>query len=279
LTLTATGLAAIGVSAVAIGAVRSKDRVTIPGQSLGSAIAKCPHGKRAVATGFESPDFVPGDDGGGVVRVTSKVTGNRTVKTRGFNFDREAKPFDSYAYCAKAPHGVQIRSQRAFVSRSGAASTVATCGRRREAVGGGFSTPGFSKRDGPQVITLTSKRNGKRKWKVEGYNMGGDDNGGNGKPGALSAYVYCVKDGPKLVTRRRSTNAPKGHTKTFDVTCPRGTKALSGGFDGRITLTANASAAGAITSRRADGGRKWRTTALSIADKPARVTSYVYCKS
>ena len=65
--------------------------------------------------------------------------------------------------------------------------------------------------------------------------------------------------------------------KSFKVPCPRRMRALSGGFDGNIYLSANATAAGTIVSRRTGHGHAGRLGALSISERSARVTGYAYC--
>ena len=149
-------------------------------------------------------------------------------------------------------------------------------------VAGGFASPGFSAAAAPRVITLTSKRVGPDQWRVEAFNLGDDGNDPNDPsdphPGTLIAYAYCLDDAPTIIVRHKRVAAGvRGAMKSFRVRCPRRTRALSGGFDGNIYLSANATAAGAIISKRAAHGHAWRFGALSISERPAKSTGYAYC--
>ena len=69
----------------------------------------------------------------------------------------------------------------------------------------------------------------------------------------------------------------RGPVKSFKVRCPRRMRALSGGFDGNLYLSANATAAGAIISKRAAHGQAWQFGALSISERSAKSPGYAYC--
>ena len=120
--------------------------------------------------------------------------------TKAYNFGRQPADFVSLAYCARKRRGLTVRSNKAFLGPKSPGSVIARCRRGTEVVGGGFGTQGFSKRKGPRVLTLTSRRVGPRQWRVEGMNMGGDGSSNGARPGTLIAYAYCQKDPPKLVS-------------------------------------------------------------------------------
>ncbi len=172
-----------------------------------------------------------------------------------------------------------MRSNKAFLGPQSPGSVIARCRRGTEVVGGGFGTQGFSKRKGPRVLTLTSRRVGPRQWRVEGMNMGGDGSSNGARPGTLIAYAYCQKDPPKLVSALKRVKVPVAQARSLEAKCPRGSIAYSGGFDGNLKLTADPSASGAITSKRVDRARAWSLTALNISNtSPAHVTAYAYCR-
>ena len=101
------------------------------------------------------------------------------------------------------------------------------------------------------------------------------------RAGKLIAHAYCEAAPFKLVTRSNEvTTPPTGGLKTFDVRCPNGSGAFSGGFDGHVKIQGNQSkATTAITSRRASGGGVWRTSALSVfVPNPGSMTAYAYCR-
>jgi hypothetical protein len=263
----AAAVIAIGVSTVAGGAVQRRATTTIPAQGMGSAIARCKDGQVALAAGFASPGFNPGASGGPVARFASMPAGKRGVKTTGFNFGTEAGELDSFAYCGKRARPPKVRSKHVQVAPSSYRSVVARCPHGSQAIAGGFGT-------NQSVVTLTSKRKGKRGWKVGGANITD-----SGSPARLIAYTYCKAPGPKIVTRSRDATVGSG-VQTSRVKCPKHTKALSGGFDGHAARAGNQlTAAGALTSKRAAHGRAWTTSALSVsAPNEATITTYAYCR-
>ncbi len=67
----------------------ASERITIPAQSRGTAIAECKRGTTAVAGGFAAPGFSPQDNGPSAARLVSKLTGKRQVMTKAYNFGRQ----------------------------------------------------------------------------------------------------------------------------------------------------------------------------------------------
>ena len=78
--------------------------------------------------------------------------------TKAFNFGRQPAKLISVAYCARHRRGLQVRSKKTFLGAQDPGSAVAWCRSGTKVVGGGFGTQGFSKRRGPRVLTLTSRR-------------------------------------------------------------------------------------------------------------------------
>lgn len=274
-------IAAMSAAVVAAAAIagHARKRITIPAQSRGTAIARCEAGTTAVAGGFASPDFSPQDDGPAAARLISKLTGGRRVMTKAYNFGRQPSRLVSLAYCVRHRRGLTVRSNKAFLGPESPGSVIARCQRGTKVVGGGFGTQGFSKRKGPRVLTLTSRRVGPRQWRVEGLNMGGDGSSNGARPGTLIAFAYCQSNPPKLVSALKRVEVGVAQARTFKVSCPRGSIAYSGGFDGNLRLTADPSASGAITSKRVERGRAWSLTVLNISDtSPAHATAFAYCR-
>lgn len=263
-------------SSVALALERTRQSTTVAPGSLRTAVAKCPGDKTAVSGGFAAPGFDP-SNGPTIGRLGSKRVGTRGIETRAFNFSNQSGDLVSFAYCALNDHRLRVRSASTRVEPNTRGSAVAACPRGTIAVGGGFGTYRFSTDQGPQVITVTSKRFGKRHWKVVGVNIKPDS---GERPGTLVAHVHCAAAPFELVTRSKQVTAPLGVLKSFDVRCPNGSGAYSGGFDGHVQLQGNQSGgAAAVTSRRASGGRVWRTSALSIfGSNPGPVTAYAYCR-
>lgn len=265
----ATAIIAIGVSTVALGAHQRRAATTLSPQATGSATAKCKHGQVALAAGFAAPGFDPSSGGGPVVRFDSMPAGKRGVKTTGFNFGNDPGELDSFAYCGKRARPPEVRSKRVQVQPNSFGSVVAKCPHGSQAIAGGFAT-------NQGVITLTSKRAGKRGWKVGGVNI--NDSGNPSGPAWLTAYAYCKAPGPKIVTRFKDATV-SSRFRTSRVKCPKHAKALSGGFDGHVSgAGGQLTAAGALDSRRAAHGRAWTTSALSVsAPNEATISTYAYC--
>ncbi|MGZ8667639.1 MAG: hypothetical protein ACXWZM_11100 [Solirubrobacterales bacterium] len=274
------GLLTLAVGSVALARAGASGKVTIDSHKIGSATGKCPRGTGVIAGGFGSPDFSPGNNQAGVARIGSQRVGKRRLRTTAYNFGDEAGVLNSIAYCSRAGRRVRVASSKVFIGPRSAGVAVATCPGSSRVVGGGFASPGFSAASAPRVLTLTSKRFGPNHWRVEAFNINDDDdnNSSDPHPGTLIAYAYCLDDAPRIVVRHRRVAAGlRGTAKTFKVRCPRRMRALSGGFDGNLYLSANARASGAIISKRASKGRAWRFTALSISERSAKSTGYAYC--
>jgi hypothetical protein len=265
--LAATVMLIAGV-AVATGAVQRRAMVTISPQARGSATARCKRGQVALAAGFA----VPGSDtsNGPVARLDSIPAGRRGVKTTAMNFNQaNSGELDSYVYCGTRARPPKVRSKSIQLTPNTFDSVVARCPHGSQAIAGGFGTD-------QTVITLVSKRTGRRGWKVGGFDIA---NSGSG-PASLTAYAYCKAPGPKIVTKSKDATVTGG-LKTLNVKCPKHGKALSGGFDGHFTLTGGQmiSAGGALTSKRAAHGRGWTTSAISASSpNQATITTYAYCR-
>lgn len=281
------GIAALAAlaSTAAITAAPNSKAVDVPSKSIRTATAACKPGQVAVSSGFETPDFGRGNDSG-VARI-GVLKGRNRVSTRAYNFGEDAGELVSHVYCQKGAAPTAGRVVRTNVAPQRAKSVVAVCPRGTRVISGGFATGRFSQAKGPQVLALASKRVGKRRWKVQAFNMPNDDSQSPGqeRPGKLAAHAYCVRDNAPLKTVAKRVNVPpmpsKGldRPRTFRVSCPGRSRAVAGGFDGNLTLRGEGGAAGALTSMRTRDGRGWRTSAISINDTTSsKITAYVYCR-
>lgn len=79
----------------------------------------------------------------------------------------------SIAYCSPLGSLIRVASEKNFVAPGSAGVAIATCPRNSEVVAGGFANPGFNA-NGSRVLTLTSKRAGMRRWRLEGFTFGND---------------------------------------------------------------------------------------------------------
>jgi hypothetical protein len=204
-----------------------------------------------------------------VARLASVPDGPRGVKTTGFNFSpSDANRLDSYAYCGKRADPPEVTSKSVDVQPNSFETVVADCPAGSKAIAGGFGTEQI-------VVTLLSKRDGKRSWKVGGFYI----NDSSSEPAVLTAYAYCKSPGSKFVVRSKDATVSTGK-RTVDVQCPAGTKAASGGFNGHFRVQGSAfNAAGALGSKRTDGGGGWSTEVISAnAPSQAKITTYAYCR-
>ncbi len=262
-------LAVIGVASAWAAAVKSS--VAVPGQTVASTSTKCPKGKALVSQGFGTKNFTTDGTGSTVVRVDSHRSGTG-LETRATNFNDADGVLDAYAYCSKMGRDVRVVRGSVLIPARGAGTAKARCPRGSSPIAGGFGSPGFSP-SGAQAIALTSRLDG-RAWRVKGINQPSKS---GQKPGKLVAYAYCLDDAPKIVVRHATHKVARGDLETIVATCPRGAKAISGGFDGRVSLGARPKAAGAIISRRAKHGRAWKIGAVSATGTTSQATVYAYC--
>jgi hypothetical protein len=184
----------------------------------------------------------------------------------------------SHAYCARAPGAIKTHQSAVTVAPNNFGSVTARCDRGQRAIGGGFASPGLDPMARQGVVALTSRKAGKRGWTVQGMNTTGDSSG-PGNPGTLAAIAYCLKDAPRLITRSQQTSVGTDQLRTIDVSCPPGTKAVSGGFDGNLgPLGEQFTATGAVESFRMRKAAGWTTSAITVdEDVTATITGYAYC--
>jgi hypothetical protein len=266
-------LAALGLTGMALAAGSSRSSTTVPSDQFRSVTAKCKRGKTAVSGGFAAPGFTASTTGSTVARFTAKRTGKRGFRTSAANFGDQDGQLVALAYCAKPSHPIRVRSKRVPVPPASYRSVTAKCRRGSEAIAGGFAANRFSASS--ELITVTSRRKGKRGWKVGAFNAAGPPTGASSP---LTAYAYCERSGPKLHTRLKRVGAPSGSVRSVTVKCPKRSTALSGGFDGNFggigqSLTTSV----AVSSRRGGHGKAWRADALSAGPAESTVTVYAYC--
>ncbi len=270
----AVSVGLVGASA-AMAVTVAKQPGTIPSQGVGSALAQCTGGRTAVAGGFAAPGFDPGGSAT-IARLSSTHAGKGGIKARGFNFGSASGNLVSYAYCARYDHGFQVSSASTQIDPMTTGSAVANCPTGTKAVGGGFDGGSVSQ-NGSTVLTLTSKRQGERRWEAVAVNLPPDS--GSGTPATLTAYVYCEHAPFDLSTVSKKVSPPSNGVATFVVRCPDGGQAFSGGFDGHVKIGTELSATAAVSSKRASHGHAWSTTALSpFGSTPGTSTAYAYCR-
>ena len=123
-----------------------------------------------------------------------------------------------------------------------------------------------------------SQRRGNRRWTGSAYNQGA--------AGDLTTFVYC---GPQKLKSRSKSAAIGGspfmsgdfETGTATAKCPRGTTAVSGGFDNPdFVVEGDYSHDRRIVPyiSRKLGGRSWTVEAANYAGAEATLVAYAYCQ-
>jgi hypothetical protein len=156
--------------------------VEVDANSVGSVVAKCPRGSRAIAGGFGTDQFI--------ITLVSKRSGNRGWKVAGFNIgdlsSGQSGTLTSYAYCKSPGPRLVTKSQDKTVSTS-LKTTNVKCPHGGKAVSGGFD--GNINTSGSQLNAagaLTSKRYAHaRGWTTEAISAGAPNQA------TITTYAYC----------------------------------------------------------------------------------------
>ncbi|MFN8159737.1 MAG: hypothetical protein U0R52_01650 [Solirubrobacterales bacterium] len=177
---------------------------------------------------------------------------------------------------------VLTRTATAQVSGpSGSLGTaVARCPRGTAAISGGYLTDFVFRQDGSGTAMLpyTSRRQGRRAWKVSAYTFG------SGDPLTLTARVNCAAGLGRLFTRKRHATATgvggNPMLRSVMAHCPRHSFALAGGFhysvNGRATNPPDTPPVAMAFGSRAVA-RSWGVTVARQADGISQVTAFAYC--
>lgn len=171
------------------------------------------------------------------------------------------------------PGKVKTRSQVVSLAGEGAIqSATATCPRGTRAAGGGFATsePVIQQVGSSASLVFESRRIKARKWRASALQI-------IGGPMTLTSYVYCQARLGRVRARSQPINLAGAASTIGAATarCPRGSRAISGGF-GTSTPVAPVSGAVPFESIR-QGRRAWRVSAILGDSIAATLTSYVYC--
>ncbi len=160
------------------------------------------------------------------------------------------------------------------------ATAVARCPRGTRVVSGGYDPGNVYHPNGPAtaLIVNTSRRAGRRGWKVSAYQLGGGDTV------ELTATANCSTDLGRLMVRTRqiTIDARPGNpgAENASAHCPRHFFALSGGFqlsiNGRSTNPSNSPPVSMIIGSRAVA-RSWAVTGARMGTGHSSMTAFAYC--
>ncbi len=218
--------------------------VEVSPKSIRTASATCGRGATAVSSGFEAPDFSAGNDSG-VARIGVKQ-GRRGVKVRAYNFGEDRGRLIAHVYCLKGARA-PVRS----FERTTVAPGKGEVGRRgmspRLRQSPGVLHRGLRPEDRPARLDLELEAR-------TGRAAGGcrpstcrrttpTYTDPLRRPGSWSPTPTAREAGSPLTTVAKRVNVPAqpsggegSPTRKFRVSCPRGSRALSGGFDGNLTF-------------------------------------------
>lgn len=189
------------------------------------------------------------------------------------------------APCSASAGG--LTSVSAFRDITGPTGTLATvtvrCPRGTRVVSGGYDPANVfhPNGSGTELVVNTSRRTGRRAWKVSAYQLG------RGDTVRLTATANCSAElGPLMTrTRRVSVSGKPGNPAvgTASAHCPHHFFALSGGFqisvNGRATSTSpNSPPVSLILGSRAVA-RSWAVTGARMGPGHSSMTAFAYCSS
>jgi hypothetical protein len=149
-------------------------------------------------------------------------------------------------------------------------TATASCPSGSEAVSGGFSAPGFDPQfKGASNIPFGSRRTGDDGWTVDGKNFGMTS-------GTMFSYAYCDTHEPNLAVATKTRTIAGAANGSTAATCPRGSEAVSGGWQSPKNVTGD-DAFFAFTSKRLSD-RKWKVTAFNDDNANAHnLKVFAYC--
>lgn len=173
------------------------------------------------------------------------------------------------AASALGGQAVKTKSNTVTIDGTTTDSVAAKCKRGTKAVSGGFaSLYVLGSSDFGYLIPQQSRREGARRWMAAAYNLGAT-------PGELTAFANCRDE--KLKRRLASVAIAPGEGGTASAKCPKGTRLISGGFDGGEGGPADTPRFWVTTSRKV-GPRTWTVSARNTGGAEGDLVAYAYCR-
>jgi hypothetical protein len=191
-----------------------------------------------------------------------------------------ALPATALAAKEKAPNPGPVKIRTATASGSGneaVISATAVCPKKTTAVGGGFVTaPGFTVP--VQVYVFESQRASRRSWRASAQ-IG--DNSAPSDVGTVTASVYCRSGIPKVSARSATVPTPVTAAPTtgptVTATCPKGKKAVAGGFLTSPVIAPGTSASTIFVTDSLRASKATWSNRVLIGGEAGSLTTYVYC--
>jgi len=144
---------------------------------------------------------------------------------------------------------------------------VARCREGERAVSGGWF---MTDPEETELLVFESRRLGGRGWVVKAIQATA-----NSFDTDLLAFAYCDPDANRAKRVATTTTVASGETAGADAKCPKGTKAVAGGFSAPFDASFNAGGF-PVESKRV-GRRTWRVAAHAPNPEGATLTTDAYC--
>jgi hypothetical protein len=166
---------------------------------------------------------------------------------------------------------LKTKSASTTIAIGDTGSATAQCEQGTKAISGGFEgEAGIENPSDPFVTPYMSRRDGGRQWTSAGMNF--ED------PGDITSFAYCRDQ--KVKTADASTTMPAfDESATATATCPRGTKAISGGFDNPDFGFNEFVGPGIFpTASQKSGKRSWTVSATNLGNDSGELNASVNCR-
>jgi hypothetical protein len=168
-----------------------------------------------------------------------------------------------------ATAGLKTKSATTSVGEREADSIEAKCKRGAKAISGGFYAEESIVGDNPFNLIFESQKTGGRRWESAAYNAG------NG-PASLTSLVYCRDE--KVKRSSSETTLSDSETGSVTAKCPRGTKALSGGFSTENFFVGLVDARAPLPfESRLSSKREWTASARNLGNLSGTFSAQVVC--
>jgi len=241
--------------------------VKVPRHGHVAATATCRPGSQVVSGGFATPDVAYAGGGPYTDTVGASRTDKRHFVSRASNDAFRTGRFYSYAYCGDLGR-VRVASATDEIGSFKNGSATARCGRGLTAISGGYR--GANPNGGrAEMVPFQSKRIGARSWRVSARNLALKGTG------ELVVYAYCVRIDAPPAAEVNDVRMPGFNKSSAGSSCDAGKEAFAGGFDA-ATPHGNSVGVSVATSRRKQGGHRWKVTVLN-GDDPRHLKVIAYC--
>jgi hypothetical protein len=124
--------------------------------------------------------------------------------------------------------------------------------------------------DAPLIFPYESLKQGGRKWRASGQNLGSGD-------GELLAQVNC-REAEKLGTKQKSETIASLEDAEVAVKCKRGDRVVSGGFAIGNPFDPGGDYGPYVYASRKQGRRTWVRSFFGYSPNSEQVTAYAYCE-